>query len=87
MLHVTMSPTPGAGKVNPKILQNGVGPVRSHVIPQDICDEVVPPDFYGDGLWDFDVEQPWEDARGNRSPGASFWVSREVAAFAAVLKK
>ena len=34
LLHVTTSPTPRAGKVNPDV-HNGVGPFGSHVIPQD----------------------------------------------------
>ena len=36
LLHVTTSPTPRAGKVNPDILLNRLGPVGSHVIPWDI---------------------------------------------------
>ena len=65
MLHVTTSPTPRAGKVNEDILLNGLGPVGSHAIPQDIWDQMVPPGLYGRGLRDFDVEVPWVDARGN----------------------
>ena len=34
LLHVTTSPTPRAGKVNPDILLNGLGPVGSHIIPR-----------------------------------------------------
>ena len=56
LLHVTTSPTPRAGKVNPDILLNGLGPVGSHVIPQDIWDQTVPLESYGQGLRDFDVE-------------------------------
>ena len=52
LLHATTSPTPQAGKVNPAILLNWLGPVGSHVIPQDIWDQKVPPDFYGQGLPD-----------------------------------
>ena len=70
LLHVTTSPTPHAGKVNPDTLLNGLGLVGSHVIPQDIWDQTVPPDFYGQGLRDFDVETPWVDVRGNDRPGA-----------------
>ena len=33
LLHVTTSPTPRAGRVNPNILLNGLGPVGSHIIP------------------------------------------------------
>ena len=47
LLHVTTSPTPSAGKFNPDILLNGLGPVGSHVIPQDNWDQAVPPEFYG----------------------------------------
>ena len=46
LLHVTTSPTPRACKVNPDILLNRLGPVGSHVIPQDIWDQVVPLDLY-----------------------------------------
>ena len=70
LLHVTTSPTPGAGKVNSDILLNGLGPVGSRIIPQDIWDQTVPPDFDGQGLRDFDVEAPWVDVRGNDRPGA-----------------
>ena len=49
LLHVTTSPTPRAGKVNPDILLNGLGPVGSHVIPQDIWDRTVLHEFYGWG--------------------------------------
>ena len=87
LLHVTTSPTPRAGKVNLDILLNALGPVGSHVIPQDIWDQTVPPEFYGQGLRDFHVEFPWVDARGNDRPGASAWVSDEVHKFVAVLKR
>ena len=70
LLHVTTSPTPRVGKVNPDILLNGLGPLGKHVIPQDIWDQMVPPEFYGQGLRDFDVETPWVNARGNGRPGA-----------------
>ena len=49
LLHVTTSPTPRAGKVNPDVLPNGFGLVGSHVIPQDIWEKMVPPEFYGQG--------------------------------------
>ena len=49
LLHVMNSPSPRAGKVNPDILLNGLGPVGSHVIPQDIWDQTVPREFYGWG--------------------------------------
>ena len=87
LLHVTTSPTPCAGKVNPGILLNGLGPMGSHVIPKYIWDQAVPPDFYGQGLRDFDVEAPWVDAQGNDRPGASPWVSNGVHKFVAVLKR
>ena len=57
-----------AGKVNPDILLNGLGPLGSHVIPQDIWYQTVPPDLYGQGLREFDVEAPWVDDRGNIRP-------------------
>ena len=59
----------------------------SHIIPQDIWDQTVPPDFYRQGLRDFDVEAPWVDARGNDRPGAPPSVSDEVTKFVAVLKR
>ena len=68
LLHVTISPTPRAGKVNPDVLLSGLGPVGSHVIPQDIWEQTVPPDFYGEGLREFDVDAPWIDDRGNARP-------------------
>ena len=58
LLHVTTSPIPRAGKVNPDILLNGLGPMGSHVIPEDIWEQAVPLGFYGQGLRDFDVETP-----------------------------
>ena len=76
LLHVATSPSSCAGKVNPR--HPGLGPVGSHVIPHNIWDQTVPPDFYGQGLRDFDVETPWVDARGNDRPGAPSWVSEEV---------
>ena len=88
LLHVTTSPDPRAGKVNPDILRNGLVPVGSHVIPQDIWDQMVPPDFYGRGLRDFDVEAVWIDARGNDRPSAPPppppWVSEDVSNFVSV---
>ena len=87
LLHITTSPTSRAGKVNPDIVLNTLGPVGSHAIPQDIWDQAVPPDFYGQGLRDFDVEAPWVDARGNDRPGAPPWVSNEVHKFVPVLKR
>ena len=78
LLHVTISPTPRAGKVNPDILLNGLGPVGSHVIPQDIWDQIVPPDSYCQGLRDFNVETPWVDARGNDPPNLSYMNCREM---------
>ena len=86
-LHVATSPTPWAGKVNPDILLNGLGSVGSHVIPQDIWDQTVPPDFYGQGSRDFDVETPWVNARGNDRPRAPPWVSDEVSKFVGTLKR
>ena len=86
LLHVTTSPTPRAGKVNPDILLNGLGPVGSHVIPQDIWEQTVPRGFYG-GVRDFDVETPWVDTRGIDRPGAPTWVSDEVREFVFVLKQ
>ena len=47
LLHVTTSPTPRAGKENPEIPLNGLGPVGSHAIPQDVWERTVPPEFYG----------------------------------------
>ena len=47
LLYVTTSPTPRAGKVNPDVLLDGLGPVGTHVIPQDIWEQTVPPEFYG----------------------------------------
>ena len=47
----------------------------------------MPPEFYGKGLRDFDVESPWVDARGNNRPGTSAWVSDEVRKFVTVLKR
>ena len=47
----------------------------------------MPPDFYGQGLRDFDVEAPWVDAWGNDRPGAPPWVSNEVTKFVSVLKR
>ena len=41
LLHVTTPPTPRAGRVNPDILLNGLGPMGSHVIPQAISDQAV----------------------------------------------
>ena len=49
LLHVTISPLPRAGEVRPDILHNGLSLVGSNVIPQDIWEETVPMDFYGDG--------------------------------------
>ena len=47
----------------------------------------MPPDFYGQGLRDIDVETPWVDRRGNARPGAPPWVSDEVTKFVGVLKR
>ena len=79
--------SPCACKVNPDILLNGLGPVGSHVIPQDIRDQTVPRDFYGQGLRDFDVETPWVDVPGNERPGAPSGVSDEVSKLVTVLKR
>ena len=87
LLNVATSPTPRAGKVNPDILLNGLGPVGSHVIPQDMWEQAVPPNFYGQELRDFDVEIPWVNGRGNARPGAPPWVSNEVTKFVGVLKR
>ena len=70
LLHVPPPPTPRAGKMNPELLLNGLGPVGRHVIPQDIWERTVPPEFYGHGLREFDVEAPRVDDRGNARPGA-----------------
>ena len=86
LLHVTTSSTPWAGKVNPDIVLNGLGPVGSHAILEDIWEKAVPPSFYGHGLRDFDVETPWVDGRSNARPGAPPWVSDEVTKFVGVLK-
>ena len=85
--HVTTSPTSCAGTANPDILLNGLGPVGSHVIPQDIWDKAVPPEFYAQGLRDFDVEALWVNARVNDRLGAFARVSDEVRKFLAVLKR
>ena len=85
LLHVTTSPTPLAGKVNPDILLNCLGQVGSPVIPQDIWEQAVPPDLYGQGLQDFDVEAPWVDGRGNARPGPPPWASDELTKFVEVL--
>ena len=87
LLHVTISPIPRAGKVNPAILLNGLGPVVSHVIPQDIWDQTMPPEFYGQMLRDFDVETPQVDARGTERPGAPPCLSDGVSKFVSVLKR
>ena len=73
--------------MNPDILLNGLGPVGSHVIPQDIWERTVPPNSYGQGLREFDVEAPRVDDRGNARPGAPPWVSDEVSKFVGVLKR
>ena len=73
--------------MNPDVLLNGLGPVGCHAIPQDIWEQTVPPEFYGQGLRDFDVEAPWVDARGNARPGAPPWVLDEVSKFVGVLQR
>ena len=73
--------------MNPDILLKGLGPVGSHVVPEDICEQTVPSGFYGQGLRDFDVEAPWVDSRGKARPGAPPWVSDEVTKFVGVLKR
>ena len=73
--------------MNPDILLNGLGPVGCHVILEDIWEQAVPLGFYGQGLRDFDVENPWVDDRGNGRPGGPPWVSDEVTKFVGVLKR
>ena len=78
LLHVTTSPGPRAGEVNPDVLLNGLGAVGSHIIPQDIWEQTVTPEFYGQRLREFDVETPWVDDGGNAWPRPPPWVSDEV---------
>ena len=73
--------------MNPDILLNGLGPVGSHVIPEDIWEQAVPSGFHGQGLRDFDGETPCVDGRGNARPGAPPWVSDEVTKFVGVPKR
>ena len=73
--------------MNPDILLNHLGPVGSHVIPQDIWDHTVPPAFYGRGLRDFDVETHLDDARGKDIPRSPPLVSDEVSKSVSVLKR
>ena len=87
MLHVTTSPTPRAGKVNPDILLNRLGPVGRHDISQYVWDQTVPPKFYGEGLRDFDVESSWMDAWGDHKSGTSTWIFDEVQQFVTALKR
>ena len=87
LLHVTTFCTPRAGKVNPDIVLSRLGPLGSHVIPQDVWDHTVPPDLYGQGLREFDLETPWVDVGGNDRPRAPAWVSNEVSKFVSVLKR
>ena len=42
------------------ILDKGLGPIGDYPLPQDLWDSVVP-EFYWDGLRDFNVEESWED--------------------------
>ena len=87
LLHIATSPTPRAGKQDADVLLNGLGPVGSHVTPQDIWEQAVPLESYGRGLRDFDVEAPWVNDRGNARPRAPPWVSNEVTKCVGVLKR
>ena len=76
-LHVSTSPVPRAvGDVDDAILDKGLGQIGDFPLPQDPWDSVVP-EFYRDGLRDFNVEESPED--GYRVvKGASRWVSQQA---------
>ena len=60
-LHVSTSPFPSAvGGVDDAILDKGLGPIGEFPLPQDLWDFVVP-EFYRNGLRDFNVEESWVD--------------------------
>ena len=71
---MSTSPIPRAvGDVDNTILDKGLGPIGDFPLPQDLWDSVVP-EFYRNGLREFNVQESWED--GDRVvKGASRWVS------------
>ena len=72
-LHVSTPPVPRAvGVVDDTILDKGLGPIGDFPLPQDFWDSVVP-EFYRDGLRDFNMQENWEDV-DSVVKGASRWV-------------
>ena len=63
LLHLSMSPVPQVGKVDPQLVERGLGAVGNYTISDDLWCELAPPDFEA-SVSDFHLER--ESRSSNR---------------------